>query len=1122
MENQTNSEETTIPNGTQDEMKQRLGTKYIGEGVGLTDNISKRQFKIHAVKNNGFTLIEEVEIGTGAETHLPYEDFLNKFDKSKIDVEGYGHTQEDQILLRQVIRDIMAGHTLAERDSVIAEKENAIGELVTEEVELKQGGVILKAKANKNGKVTEIKNQFGKKIMSIRIGDDVYSYNADKKDYEHKSGSETHLLGKKQFEENKYKVETLKKGGSIKNQYEGLTPEQIWTKWDKEQKIEFLRDHFHLFSDATKVADDFVSASNHTWETLPTDIKEHLRMHTQDGQYAKGGKAKMTEKEIKEHVDRIINHEILSNQDALVRALLEKEILSYDNIENLYVYPEWSKKVVGESLLFPEGSYDERETFLENFDRLKEESEELLSKEEISEATHDRNIELIDEAKEEFESETEETKQQEVYSWYLVTDWLGEKLEQMGEPILKAEDYNAVWWGRTVFGQQIEADGTIQKIVKKFSSMKKGGITYDKGGDTSYNGWKNYETWNVKLWLDNDSGSQSYWDERAREIAKESKKDKYSSKKQNAQYTLSEELKEYHEENNPLADQASTYSDLLGGALREVDWYEIAENLLSEIMKWSGGEMARGGEAESWETGVYGWIEKNKPIGGFPIKNAEQQKDLAEKIGTALNKNKEDWGRIYNWLSGYYDTPFMYSDEDKKYYIRGQMAKGGKAGKGTVKTIKITVYKFDELSKEGKEKALDNLRDINVDHDWREWVYEDAKNIGLKIKAFDLDRNLHAEGDLLYSGEDVANRILKDHGQDTETAKTAKTYLSDLKKIEDKYTGPEDDDERNDDITALEEEFLKSLLEDYATMLQKEYEHKTSDEGVKETIEANEYEFTDDGKISRYKKGGKVFNRSFRYLELKPGKTGLELSLTEEGKEFAKEKKDEGVADVFILPDLFDDVQGNSEYIFHPNMGDSGFGLTDAPGITDGYHHSEDVHGAFDTDFPKTARVFWYPQYENHDMVEDMLEEGKVVLTEAKAKGGYLNQGGKADRTPNYYRFRQASPKGVSECAVPEWATKVAEATKKGAKITTCKKDGKWFIQSILIPKEGVKPGEAKKLRDEIKAKFSRKKKALGGRAETGTNDEIQKTISGLETLRDTTDNAEEKTKYQDLINELN
>ncbi len=46
-----------------------------------------------------------------------------------------------------------------------------------------------------------------------------------------------------------------------------------------------------------------------------------------------------------------------------------------------------------------------------------------------------------------------------------------------------------------------------------------------------------------------------------------------------------------------------------------------------------------------------------------------------------------------------------------------------------------------------------------------------------------------------------------------------------------------------------EDEFLKELLEDYRIILQKEYEYQTSEEAIIGTIEANEYEFTQDGKM---------------------------------------------------------------------------------------------------------------------------------------------------------------------------------------------------------------------------------------------------------------------------------
>ncbi len=45
----------------------------------------------------------------------------------------------------------------------------------------------------------------------------------------------------------------------------------------------------------------------------------------------------------------------------------------------------------------------------------------------------------------------------------------------------------------------------------------------------------------------------------------------------------------------------------------------------------------------------------------------------------------------------------------------------------------------------------------------------------------------------------------------------------------------------------MEKEFLNTLLQDYAQILQKEYEYLMSDEMVDESIIANEYEFNEDG-----------------------------------------------------------------------------------------------------------------------------------------------------------------------------------------------------------------------------------------------------------------------------------
>lgn len=83
-----------------------------------------------------------------------------------------------------------------------------------------------------------------------------------------------------------------------------------------------------------------------------------------------------------------------------------------------------------------------------------------------------------------------------------------------------------------------------------------------------YNGWTNYETWLVALWLDNDEGSYNEMHYMARHS-----KDVYS---------LMEQIKEMIEELNPLKDQANLFSDLLNGAISECNFYEIAEHYYEE------------------------------------------------------------------------------------------------------------------------------------------------------------------------------------------------------------------------------------------------------------------------------------------------------------------------------------------------------------------------------------------------------------------------------------------------------------------------------------------------------------------------------------------------------------
>ena len=82
-----------------------------------------------------------------------------------------------------------------------------------------------------------------------------------------------------------------------------------------------------------------------------------------------------------------------------------------------------------------------------------------------------------------------------------------------------------------------------------------------------------------------------------------------------------------------------------------------------------------------------------------------------------------------------------------------------------MRTIRTKVYKFSELSDKAKQKAIEKFYDINVDYDWWESVYEDAKNIGLKITGFDIDRASYCNGDFILSACEVAQNISNKHGE---------------------------------------------------------------------------------------------------------------------------------------------------------------------------------------------------------------------------------------------------------------------------------------------------------------------------------------------------------------------
>ncbi len=96
-----------------------------------------------------------------------------------------------------------------------------------------------------------------------------------------------------------------------------------------------------------------------------------------------------------------------------------------------------------------------------------------------------------------------------------------------------------------------------------------------------YNGWTNYETWVVNLWMQNDETSSAQYRQLAQEMYEQSEANSINTREVVARYSLAEALKADFDENTPETE--GVFADLLNSALSEINWYEIAGNLLEQV-----------------------------------------------------------------------------------------------------------------------------------------------------------------------------------------------------------------------------------------------------------------------------------------------------------------------------------------------------------------------------------------------------------------------------------------------------------------------------------------------------------------------------------------------------------
>jgi hypothetical protein len=116
--------------------------------------------------------------------------------------------------------------------------------------------------------------------------------------------------------------------------------------------------------------------------------------------------------------------------------------------------------------------------------------------------------------------------------------------------------------------------------------------------EASYNGWKNYPTWAVNLWLGNERVFYEECCYMAREALRDAPHDENANRRpwlskpgewlppiwtleETARFRLADTMKEYVTDLIHGDDEsAGLGNDLIGYALGEVDWNEIADSWL--------------------------------------------------------------------------------------------------------------------------------------------------------------------------------------------------------------------------------------------------------------------------------------------------------------------------------------------------------------------------------------------------------------------------------------------------------------------------------------------------------------------------------------------------------------
>jgi len=188
-----------------------------------------------------------------------------------------------------------------------------------------------------------------------------------------------------------------------------------------------------------------------------------------------------------------------------------------------------------------------------------------------------------------------------------------------------------------------------------------------------------------------------------------------------------------------------------------------------------------------------------------------------------------------------------------------------------MRTVEKVVYKLNELPDNVQETAIEKFREFNLSYEWWDNVYYDVEEIG-KLIGIEIDKIYFSgfcsqgdgacfEGSYYYQKQSV-KKIMEYAPQDEDLHEIAKElyniqrkyfyglnarikqsghYMHEMCTQIDVYNDEGDytPTESNDSITESLRDFMRWIYK----RLEDEHDYLQSDEAIKETIEANDYEF---------------------------------------------------------------------------------------------------------------------------------------------------------------------------------------------------------------------------------------------------------------------------------------